>query len=74
MTKKRFECEEDSDYIRDNKTDERGLYLCDWLKELNDLSDENEQLKEQLSEQAILLDYLLNYNTSLCKRNNYESR
>ena len=74
MTEKRFECEEDSDYIRDNKTDERGLYLCDWLKELNDLSDENEQLKEQLSEQAILLDYLLNYNTSLCKRNIYESR
>lgn len=59
MTEKRFECEEDSDYIRDNKTDERGLYLCEWLKELNDLSDENEQLKEQLSEQAIQLDYLI---------------
>ena len=35
MTEKRFEGEEDSDYIRDNKTDERELYLCDWLDKLN---------------------------------------
>lgn len=52
MTKKRFEGEEDSDYIRDNKTDERELYLCDWLDKLNNLSDENEQLKSELRKQS----------------------
>lgn len=48
MTEKRFVGEEDSDYIRDNKTDERALYLCDWLNKLNGLSDENEQLKQDI--------------------------
>ena len=58
MTEKRFVGEEDSDYIRDNKTDERALYLCDQLNKLNNLSEENEQLKQENKKFKRIIDKL----------------
>lgn len=48
MNEKRFEYEEGSDYIRDNKTDEIALYLWEWLHKLNDQEETIQQLKVQL--------------------------
>lgn len=69
MTEKRFEGEEDSDYIRDNKTDERELYLCDWLDKLNNLSDENEQLKKSIKRQQLSNEECSKYIEEVAKEN-----
>lgn len=65
MTEKRFECEEDSDYIQDNKTGERALYLCDWLNKLNSLSEELYIAENEIARLELINDKLKKENEML---------
>ena len=62
MTEKRFEMvitgSDGSFHYLDNVTDERIISTLELENKLNELSEENEQLKEQLSEQGTQIDFL----------------